>query len=407
MKTAREYYGDKLSKNMTRTPEKYLICQNVPIARTGWQDYQGGDLPAVFNELPGRHIRVYRSPEEVFAPETIASFEGKPVTNTHPTDNLDLMTAPMTSRGHAQNIRREGDFLIADLVITDAGLINEIESTFKRGVSCGYDCSWHNIGDGKYEQREIIGNHVAIVRNGRAGPRVAIQDSQNEGGKKRMKITQRMLTALGFKHFAQDAEPDEIAAAMDAMKEEEPDEKTVAKEAKDEELHSEKNEEKFFKEIISRLEALENKGADKKAKDELSELEKEMTNEAADEKEPEEEEKEETKDCNSKAKDEDDDKKKGVADAALTKIVHDMSPIIRAIPDKKIREDVTKKFVASVRDARGEEEPRFSYAEIMKTVNSNKAKAAQDSTDKNNMTAAADKAAQAWKAAGQTMGGKN
>lgn len=33
------YYGDRISPHMTESPEGYLICHDVPIARTGPQEY--------------------------------------------------------------------------------------------------------------------------------------------------------------------------------------------------------------------------------------------------------------------------------------------------------------------------------------------------------------------------------
>jgi len=46
-----------------------------------------------------------------------------------------------------------------------------------REVSCGYDAQYEQIEKGKGKQREIIGNHVALVTKGRAGNRCTIQDS--------------------------------------------------------------------------------------------------------------------------------------------------------------------------------------------------------------------------------------
>ena len=40
----RVFYGSRLSDNMTLTPEGYLICLNVPIARTGSQQYLRSEL---------------------------------------------------------------------------------------------------------------------------------------------------------------------------------------------------------------------------------------------------------------------------------------------------------------------------------------------------------------------------
>ena len=76
------YYGTHLSENISRRkPEGYLLCLNVPVARTGTQEY----LPEELGQPPGPDpIQVYRPEDEVFAPETIASFEGMPVTKQPP-----------------------------------------------------------------------------------------------------------------------------------------------------------------------------------------------------------------------------------------------------------------------------------------------------------------------------------
>ena len=47
-------------------------------------------------------------------------------------------------------------------------------------VSCGYDADYEQTEPGRGTQRNIIGNHVALVTRGRAGPRVAIKDHSTE-----------------------------------------------------------------------------------------------------------------------------------------------------------------------------------------------------------------------------------
>ena len=37
----RAYFGSRISDHMIRTPEGYLVCKDVPIARTGIQNYRG------------------------------------------------------------------------------------------------------------------------------------------------------------------------------------------------------------------------------------------------------------------------------------------------------------------------------------------------------------------------------
>ena len=71
------YFGSPISPNQIETAEGYLICKNVPIARTGSQNYLAREM-GVADADPEAVIPVMRYPEDVFAPETIASFEGKP-----------------------------------------------------------------------------------------------------------------------------------------------------------------------------------------------------------------------------------------------------------------------------------------------------------------------------------------
>lgn len=224
------FYGSKLSAHMTETPEGFLVCLGVPVCRTGTQKYLKSEIGEKGNEL----VDVYREEDEVFSKAAMASFEGKPVTDDHPPKEVDPHNYGSYIKGSVQNVRRgngeDADHMVCDLVIYDAGLINKIKHG-KREVSCGYDCKYIDNGDGTYSQADIIGNHVAIVDNGRAGKQVAIRDSKPKGGRRMAKksIFSRMLEA-----FAKDAEPEEIVEAAKAVdkacgKDEEPDE--VKKEA--------------------------------------------------------------------------------------------------------------------------------------------------------------------------------
>lgn len=225
------FYGSRFSKNMTKTPEGFLICHNVPIARTGWYEYLSKELGIEGNG--DEIIKVYRSPEEVFNKRAIASFEGKIVTDDHPPDLLTPDNAQRYAKGTVQNVRKsteETDLLLADLIIYEKRLIQEIEDG-KREVSCGYDCIYVDNGNGSFNQTMICGNHVAVVDAGRAGNRVAIKDSKTEmeGAIKIMSkvkmpkknsTTTRILAAIGLKHYAADADPEELADVVDNMAEE-------------------------------------------------------------------------------------------------------------------------------------------------------------------------------------------
>lgn len=221
---AKAFYGSRFSANMTRTPEGFLICHNVPLARTGVQQYLGSEVEKPDQEI----VDVYRNDAEVFAPATLASFEGKPVTDEHPSRFVEPSNATAYTKGTCQNVRRgsgnESDLIIADLVIYDAVLIAEIEAG-KREISAGYYCEYKPFKDG-LEQSNIICNHVAVVANGRAGARVAIKDSQVvniKKGRKRMakksgSIWDRMFNALVND---EDTTSEELREAAEAIAEKE------------------------------------------------------------------------------------------------------------------------------------------------------------------------------------------
>lgn len=221
----RAYYGSRLSPNQTETPEGFLICLNVPIARTGTQTYLRSELG--FNDDPTGLVDVIRTEEEVFSPATIASFEGKPATEDHPPVEVKPDNISAYDRGHVQNVHRgtgeESDLLIADLYITSPPLIDAIRSGRLREVSCGYDCEYRMDEQGRLYQCGIRGNHVAVVSAGRAGPRVAIKDSAEESntpterGKKTMAKKTNSLFSRMFAGWAKDADPQEVADAIEEI----------------------------------------------------------------------------------------------------------------------------------------------------------------------------------------------
>ena len=209
------YYGSRISPHMTETPEGYLICHDVPINRTGTQEYTAGEMQ--LDGDPERIITVNRYPEDVFDAAALASFEGKDVTSGHPPENLTPENHAAYSKGHVENVRRAGDQTIADLHIKDATLISDIKNGIIREVSCGYVCNWEPDGAG-YKQTNIRGNHVAIVPHGRAGHEVAIKDQaagKAEKGRNVMsKFFEGILTIFG--QAAKDASPEEFNQLRDA-----------------------------------------------------------------------------------------------------------------------------------------------------------------------------------------------
>lgn len=182
------FFKTRLGNTRYELADGSLLCKNVPIARTGTQLYSTNDLPKLTPDSKGE-IEVERLPEDVFSPETLASFEGMTITLLHPSDDdgnvmfVDTVNWRELAQGHAQNVRRgegeQSDLMLADLIIKDELAIQEINKGNDE-ISCGYDAQYEQTAPGKAKQVNIIGNHVALVPNGRAGYRCAIGDSMSK-----------------------------------------------------------------------------------------------------------------------------------------------------------------------------------------------------------------------------------
>jgi hypothetical protein len=175
------YTVEKLGRNQEETPEGFLLCKNVPIARTGTQLYAAREVPELEAGNDGTII-MERPEEEVFRPETIASVNGKPVTVDHPNDLVRPHTWRDLAVGVAQNARRgengESDLLLADLLITDYEAIKQVRDTSGQEVSAGYNYNGIQISPGRGKQTDIWINHIALVDAARCGIRCSIKDSE-------------------------------------------------------------------------------------------------------------------------------------------------------------------------------------------------------------------------------------
>ena len=407
---ARAHFGSKISPNMKRTPEDFLICYNVPIARTGVQKYLGRELG--LKDRPDDIIKVYRTEDEVFNPKTISSFEGKVFVDEHPTDWVTPLNFQTYGKGVITNVRRgigkESDLLLADIIVYSLTQIEEIESKQKREVSCGYECEYVPYKDG-YMQKNIIGNHVALVNAGRAGSRVAIKDNklkENEGGKIKMgersyripkrQKTSEFLQAVGLKHVAQDADPEDILDAMNDLIEEkksedEDGEKNGVEQVAQVKANESTNDEEMneVRETLTEVKDALNAILSSRAKDEeevkedpepddegmesLDELEEELSEE-----ETEDADIDEIKEVEKPAEEMNEDEaceetgeSEKMKDSAV-ELMRVLKPIISYIPNKKERKKVSdnlaKVLRKQVKDAKMSERKKKStvYSDILK-----------------------------------------
>jgi uncharacterized protein len=183
MPKARFYTVEQIGNKQGVTPEGFLICYDVVAARTGEQLYAADEVP--IEAGPDGLVRVDRPPEEVFRPETIASFNGKLVVVEHPVDGdgpVDVNPENWKdfSVGSLHNPRQglgvEDDVMLVDVVIYDPDAIELVRTKRKTQVSCGYDAEYEDLGNGRGVQRNIVGNHLALVDAGRCGPLCSVRD---------------------------------------------------------------------------------------------------------------------------------------------------------------------------------------------------------------------------------------
>lgn len=170
---------DYISPNISLTPEGYLLCSNAVMARTGTYTYSSKEIPQADPD-DNDEVIAYRNADEVFRPESMASFEGKPVTLEHPREMVGPDTWKRYAVGIIQNVRAEGSLLKADLLITDTQAIKQIQDNGLKKLSCGYTSELEIIGKGKVNQTMIKGNHVALVLNPRAGDVCTITDAKQQ-----------------------------------------------------------------------------------------------------------------------------------------------------------------------------------------------------------------------------------
>lgn len=189
-----------LGRSQKLTPEGFLLCEAVPIARAGEMHYRGGELPAIQVGADGI-IRAHRDLSELINPLTIASGNGKAITVDHPDDDVVPGNWGQLSRGSMLNLR-QGDgalaeFLVADFLITHPDAIALART--KPEVSLGYDAEYEQTAPGRARQYRIIINHVALVPQGRCGPRCSIGDQDmRTRDNKTPSLKDRLLSSFGI-----------------------------------------------------------------------------------------------------------------------------------------------------------------------------------------------------------------
>lgn len=159
-------YTDFQPSVFTRTPEGYLTGK-IRVTGAGVFSYMVAD---------GQKIRRLRPLDQVGADDSIATLNSKPVTLRHPMEDVSPENAKKLQVGFTgTDASWDGLNAFVTLTITDADAIAACERGEVRAVSCGYRArlayesgNWQGSA---YDEvmTDIRYNHVALVREGRAG----------------------------------------------------------------------------------------------------------------------------------------------------------------------------------------------------------------------------------------------
>ena len=167
------FRGDLGFLNKPKKLDNGFLQADAFFTRVGVFEYRNRD---------GTVRRELRLPDEVFKPDSMSTFEMTPVTLGHPPHPVTAKNAKKYGVGHSgQDVRRDGDKMRGSIMVTDDDAIKAMKRG-TRQISNGYFCDLEvkagitqgieGVEDGlAYDciQRNIKGNHIAIVDHGRAG----------------------------------------------------------------------------------------------------------------------------------------------------------------------------------------------------------------------------------------------
>lgn len=216
------FFTTRLGNTRFEMADGSLLCKDVPIARTGAQVYDESELEGLVGDEDGEII-VNRDADEVFRPETLASFEGMAFTLGHPKDMVNPGNWKDYAHGHIQNVRRgtgdQSDLMLGDIHIKTSEAIQKVTDGLEQ-ISMGYDADYEQKGPGQARQHSIIGNHCAGVPNGRAGIRCSIGDStfmttKNQGWLTQLKRAIKTKDADGLADLVDNAPAELIEPSLD------------------------------------------------------------------------------------------------------------------------------------------------------------------------------------------------
>lgn len=166
----------------------FWIIENNPLSKVGIYPYLGKQIDpnGSLGLEPDKIYNVLRPEEELSKEETISSFKLIPLIDEH--EMIGGEFTPAEKKGVegilGEKIRFEDGKITGDIKIFSEKMKNQIENG-KKELSLGYRCKYEfkpgvwNLQPYEVIQKDIKGNHIALVEHGRMGSDVRVYDSKN------------------------------------------------------------------------------------------------------------------------------------------------------------------------------------------------------------------------------------
>lgn len=229
-----------------------LQIAKTNISKANVCPYYGKEIPN-YEKLglqPDKIYQLYRHPDEL--KKAAHTFNNIPVLDRHVPDFPSDPPREFRVGATHSNCEFDGTYLTVGMTIYDASAMAGIETGEQRELSASYqyvaDMTPGVTPDGvPYDgiMRDLVGNHEALVPEGRAGSDVLVADSLPTGMKRMSELTKKVMAAIA-PLLAKDAKPEEIEEAVE--KEVAKDEETRAERDNESEAERLKREERELKE---------------------------------------------------------------------------------------------------------------------------------------------------------------
>ena len=164
----------------------FLHVDISPVTSVQVAPYRGSEIPG-WRERgldPDRVYHAYRPADELSKPATVESLNGIPIQLEHHPDYASAPAKETRIGSTGTDAKFDDPYLCNSLHFQDEDAIRRIKDGSMKELSLGYGYT-PDFTPGEWKgqhydfvMRNIRANHVALVEQGRAGPRVCVEDAQ-------------------------------------------------------------------------------------------------------------------------------------------------------------------------------------------------------------------------------------